>query len=137
MLLLLIFILFSRLLFWGCAQHFEEDDINLVLFRDILQLARTANDAQQCDSGLQHRQKRIGLLIRQVEEIIESDLANISQRSADRSKRAIKRQFFRRRIAIPPGTRLSLTPTLQMPFVPGLPDGFLSNLSISFPFTSE
>ena len=41
------------------------------------------------------------------------------------------------RLALPPGTRLTLTPSLSLPFVRYPPDGFLSNMSISLPFSSE
>lgn len=41
------------------------------------------------------------------------------------------------RLALPPGTRLTITPSLSLPFVRYPPDGFLSNMSISLPFTSE
>ena len=41
------------------------------------------------------------------------------------------------RLALPPGTTLVITPTLGLPFVRYPPDGFLSNMSISLPFTSE
>jgi hypothetical protein len=40
------------------------------------------------------------------------------------------------RLALPPGTRLTITPSLSLPFVRYPPDGFLSNMSISLPFTS-
>jgi len=40
------------------------------------------------------------------------------------------------RLALPPGTALTITPTLSLPFVRYPPDGFLSNMSISLPFTS-
>jgi hypothetical protein len=40
------------------------------------------------------------------------------------------------RLALPPGTALVITPSLSMPFVRYPPDGFLSNMSISLPFTS-
>ncbi|XP_063216143.1 uncharacterized protein LOC134527409 [Bacillus rossius redtenbacheri] len=39
------------------------------------------------------------------------------------------------RLALPPGTALVITPSLTMPFVRYPPDGFLSNMSISLPFT--
>ncbi|KAJ1521585.1 hypothetical protein ONE63_003237 [Megalurothrips usitatus] len=39
------------------------------------------------------------------------------------------------RLALPPGTALTITPTVSMPFVRYPPDGFLSNMSISLPFT--
>ena len=40
------------------------------------------------------------------------------------------------RLALPPGTALVITPSLSMPFVRYPPDGFLSNMTISLPFTS-
>lgn len=41
------------------------------------------------------------------------------------------------RLALPPGTSLTFTPTIAMPMVRHPPEGFFSNLSISFPVTSE
>lgn len=41
------------------------------------------------------------------------------------------------RLALPPGTTLVIAPTLGLPFVRYPPDGFLSNMSISLPFTSK
>lgn len=41
------------------------------------------------------------------------------------------------RIALPPGTVMTITPTLALPFVRYPPYGFLSNMTISLPFTSE
>ncbi|XP_001949587.4 uncharacterized protein LOC100160747 [Acyrthosiphon pisum] len=41
------------------------------------------------------------------------------------------------RLALPPGTRLTITPSLSLPFVRYPPDGFLSNMSISLPFTID
>lgn len=41
------------------------------------------------------------------------------------------------RIALPPGTVMTITPTVLLPFVRYPPYGFLSNMSMSFPFTSE
>lgn len=41
------------------------------------------------------------------------------------------------RIALPPGTVMTITPTLALPFVRHPPYGFLSNMTISLPFTSE
>lgn len=40
------------------------------------------------------------------------------------------------RLALPPGTVLSITPTLSLPLVRYPPSGFLSNLTMSFPLTS-
>ncbi|CAI6347640.1 unnamed protein product [Macrosiphum euphorbiae] len=39
------------------------------------------------------------------------------------------------RLALPPGTELTITPSLSMPFVRYPPEGFMSNMSISLPFT--
>lgn len=41
------------------------------------------------------------------------------------------------RLALPPGTHLTITPSLSLPFVRYPPDGFLSNMSISLPFTID
>lgn len=41
------------------------------------------------------------------------------------------------RLALPPGTTMAITPSLSMPFVRHPPKGFLSNMTVSFPFTSK
>ncbi|XP_033327987.1 uncharacterized protein LOC117221279 [Megalopta genalis] len=41
------------------------------------------------------------------------------------------------RIALPPGTIMTVTPTLALPFVRYPPYGFLSNMTISLPFTVD
>ncbi|GFG30649.1 hypothetical protein Cfor_12268 [Coptotermes formosanus] len=41
------------------------------------------------------------------------------------------------RLALPPGTALVITPSLSLPFVRYPPDGFLSNMTISLPFTID
>lgn len=41
------------------------------------------------------------------------------------------------RLALPPGTGLTITPSLSLPFVRHPPYGFKSNMSISLPFTSK
>lgn len=41
------------------------------------------------------------------------------------------------RLALPPGTTMVITPSLSMPFVRHPPKGFLSNMTVSFPFTSK
>ncbi|RZF32952.1 hypothetical protein LSTR_LSTR000822 [Laodelphax striatellus] len=41
------------------------------------------------------------------------------------------------RLALPPGTHLTITPTISLPFVRYPPDGFLSNMTISLPFTID
>ncbi|XP_066995247.1 uncharacterized protein [Anabrus simplex] len=41
------------------------------------------------------------------------------------------------RLALPPGTALVITPSLTLPFVRYPPEGFLSNMSISLPFTID
>jgi len=41
------------------------------------------------------------------------------------------------RLALPPGTSLTFVPTIAMPLVRHPPEGFFSNLTISFPVTSE
>lgn len=41
------------------------------------------------------------------------------------------------RLALPPGTVLSITPTLSLPLVRYPLSGFLSNITVSFPLTSN
>lgn len=41
------------------------------------------------------------------------------------------------RLALPPGTTMVITPSLSMPFVRHPPKGFLSNMTVSFPFTID
>ncbi|XP_045501933.1 uncharacterized protein LOC123699104 [Colias croceus] len=41
------------------------------------------------------------------------------------------------RLALPPGTTMTITPSISMPFVRHPPKGFLSNMTISFPFTID
>ena len=41
------------------------------------------------------------------------------------------------RLALPPGTSLTFTPTIALPLVRHPPEGFFSNLTISFPVTSN
>lgn len=41
------------------------------------------------------------------------------------------------RLALPPGTSLTIAPTLALPFVRYPPDGFFSNISVSLPITCE
>ncbi|XP_073840212.1 uncharacterized protein [Musca autumnalis] len=41
------------------------------------------------------------------------------------------------RLALPPGTALTFTPTISMPLVRHPPEGFFSNLTISFPVTID
>ncbi|XP_004933395.1 uncharacterized protein LOC101743244 [Bombyx mori] len=41
------------------------------------------------------------------------------------------------RLALPPGTTMAITPSLSMPFVRHPPKGFLSNMTISFPFSID
>ncbi|XP_047536234.1 uncharacterized protein LOC125070414 isoform X1 [Vanessa atalanta] len=40
------------------------------------------------------------------------------------------------RLALPPGTTMAITPSISMPFVRHPPKGFLSNMTVSFPFSS-
>ncbi|XP_050674448.1 uncharacterized protein LOC126971957 [Leptidea sinapis] len=41
------------------------------------------------------------------------------------------------RLALPPGTTMAITPSISMPFVRHPPKGFLSNMTVSFPFTID
>lgn len=59
-----------------------------------------------------------------------------SQRPHSRQKRLIWITMDGR-LALPPGTALTITPTLSLPLVRHPLDGFLSNMSMSFPLTID
>ncbi|XP_059216911.1 uncharacterized protein LOC106089602 isoform X2 [Stomoxys calcitrans] len=66
------------------------------------------------------------------EEFIDTD----SQQPHSRRKRLIWITDDGR-LALPPGTSLTFTPTIAMPLVRHPPEGFFSNLTISFPVTID
>lgn len=66
------------------------------------------------------------------EEFIDTD----SQQPHSRRKRLIWITDDGR-LALPPGTALTFTPTISLPLVRHPPEGFFSNMSISFPVTSK
>lgn len=129
------------------------------LFRDVFQLARRAASGQcHCQqqgslNGDAFRKKKILDLAVQLEQLLlRESVTNVLKRSptAKRPNRAdykenacegkrVKRFPFhvRRRIAFPPGTKISMTPTFHLPFVRDMPDGLISNMTISFPFHSK
>lgn len=66
------------------------------------------------------------------EEFIDTD----SQQPHSRRKRLVWITDDGR-LALPPGTSLTFTPTIALPLVRHPPEGFFSNMSISFPVTSK
>ena len=60
----------------------------------------------------------------------------LSQLPHSRSKRFLY-LTEEKRLVLPPGTQLVLTPTLALPFLRYPPDGLDANMTISTPFTSE
>ncbi|XP_032667897.1 uncharacterized protein LOC116842590 isoform X2 [Odontomachus brunneus] len=69
-----------------------------------------------------------------------SDARTTGESSHQRSHHRQKRVFWFTndgRIALPPGTVMTITPTLALPFVRHPPYGFLSNMTISLPFTID
>ncbi|XP_061393491.1 uncharacterized protein LOC133329007 [Musca vetustissima] len=66
------------------------------------------------------------------EEFIDTD----SQQPHSRRKRLIWITDDGR-LALPPGTALTFTPTISMPLVRHPPEGFFSNMTISFPVTID
>ena len=70
----------------------------------------------------------------------EDDLSDLEWALSQLPHHRSKRFLFmtdEKRIVLPPGTQLVLTPTLALPFLRYPPDGFDSNMTISTPFTSE
>ncbi|EFX85028.1 hypothetical protein DAPPUDRAFT_238389 [Daphnia pulex] len=130
--------------------HHREDFASvLTLFREVMKLAKSAasggchcSKSDQFSSGVAEQQKRILKVIQEFNELIDSESASAARvdRESEEQHRPHKRvkRFhydFRRRIAFPPGTKISVTPTFYLPFVRDLPDGLISNMSISFPFS--
>ena len=124
------------------ADSLEEGE-TFLLFKDVMELAKRAmND--DCGCLPTHRlsfnpgyQRRVSELIRHLEDLAEAEVA--SDYGKTDANRRIKRFYhtytFRSRIALPPGATMVLTPTFHLPFVRDLPRGFISNMTLSFPFT--
>jgi hypothetical protein len=129
--------------------HHREDLASvLTLFREVMKLAKSAasgdchcSKSDQFSPGVAEQQKRILKVIQEFNELIDSESASAARVDREseehRPHKRVKRFHydFRRRIAFPPGTKISVTPTFYLPFVRDLPDGLISNMSISFPFS--
>lgn len=90
--------------------------------------------------------RRIGNMSRKVLSLLVALVALTLSRADDPEKPSSRGAHHRQkrlfwitndgRIALPPGTVMTITPTLALPFVRYPPYGFLSNMTISLPFTS-
>ena len=75
--------------------------------------------------------------------LLNSVLINLASRIMNRSMNESEQpQRFlwmthEKRIVLPPGTQLVLTPTLAMPLIRYPPEGLDANMTISTPFTSK
>ncbi|XKL64398.1 hypothetical protein PGB90_004484 [Kerria lacca] len=80
----------------------------------------------------------VGLLATALIQVLDSAGEGLdpSQRPHSRQKRLLWITTDGR-LALPPGTHLTITPSLSLPFVRYPPDGFLSNMSISLPFSID
>nr|CAH0098063.1 unnamed protein product [Daphnia galeata] len=136
--------------------HHREDFASvLTLFREVMELAKNAasgdchcSKSEPFPSDVE-QQKRILDVIQGFNELIDSESVSAAAQRDNRESseeyirshqhhKRVTRSFhygFRRRIAFPPGTKISVTPTFFLPFVRDLPDGLISNMSISFPFS--
>lgn len=135
--------------------HHREDFASvLTLFREVMKLAKNAasgdchcSKSEPFPSDVE-QQKRILDVIQGFNELIDSESVSAAAQRDNRESseeyrshqhhKRVTRSFhygFRRRIAFPPGTKISVTPTFFLPFVRDLPDGLISNMSISFPFS--
>lgn len=71
------------------------------------------------------------------------EIENINRKESidnNKSHKRVKRLIWITddgRLALPPGTVLSISPTISLPLVRYPPEGFLSNLTMSFPLTSN
>ncbi|KAI9562147.1 hypothetical protein GHT06_013112 [Daphnia sinensis] len=126
--------------------HDQEDLASvLTLFREVMNLAKNAANGNCYCSKPGHfvndtiKRRRIMDVIHGFSELIDSESASFldNKQPEEKSRKRVKRfhYAFRRRIAFPPGTKITVTPTFFLPFVRDLPDGLISNMSISFPFS--
>jgi len=121
----------------------------LLLFKDVMDLAKRAMNSDDCGSSLSFNpayQRRIAEIIRHLEDLAEAEAVSLTSGDYQsgsklggnrRVKRFLHTFTFRRRIALPPGTRLTLTPTFHLPFIRDLPQGFVSNMTLSYPLASK
>lgn len=149
----LLLLLCSRPVF-AANGHYRQDFASvLTLFKEVMKLAKSAASGECYCSTSDHsttngteQQLRILDLIQGLNELADSEAAAAATSSPttngeyereQKSHKRIKRFHygFRRRIAFPPGTKVTLTPTVFYPFR-GLPDGLTSTMTISFPFSS-
>ncbi|XP_066598038.1 uncharacterized protein [Prorops nasuta] len=69
--------------------------------------------------------------------ICSGEMVQQQQRSAHHRQKRVFWITNDGRIAFPPGTVMTITPTIALPFVRYPPYGFLSNMTISLPFTID
>ena len=150
---LLLFLCWMTRPVLSTADGLYQDDFATVLslLREVLKLAKSAANGEcTCPATSSDQVLRDGDWRRRILELIQelSEVAESEATSAARVDRQVEEQnahkrikrfhyTFRRRIVFPPGTKITLTPTVFLPFIRDLPDGLISNMSISFPFSSN
>lgn len=131
-------------------QRLQEGE-TLLLFKDVMDLAKRAMNSDDCSpahplSFNPAYQRRIAQLIRHLEDLAEAEAVSSTSGHYQsgskmggnrRVKRFLHTYTFSRRISLPPGTRLTLTPTFHLPFIRDLPQGFISNMTLSYPLASK
>jgi hypothetical protein len=105
--------------------HHREDFASvLTLFREVMKLAKSAasgdchcSKSDQFSSGVAEQQKRILKVFQEFNELIDSESASaarVNRESEEHRPHKRMKRFhydFRRRMAFPPGTKISVTPT--------------------------
>lgn len=102
---------------------------------EILRRATTKQNTSNFANGFQSHQD----VVDDTDEITGGD--NTSKTDASQKPQSRKKRLIwitdDGRLALPPGTVLSITPTLSLPLVRYPLEGFLSNMTMSFPLTID
>jgi len=120
------------------------DDV--VIFKEVLLLAKSVVNSTDCQCNMvidAARKRRLIDVIGTMENIVEAEAVSFPASGVTVPRynhtQRVKRfsMFGHKKMALPPGTRLTVTPTVFLPFVRELPAGFLSSLTFSLPFTID
>lgn len=121
---------------WLCLENTSKIVLFLIVFTVLIAHTTSATETETASKTQINSEttQHINSLADELEheEFIDTD----SQQPHSRRKRLIWLTDDGR-LALPPGTTLTFTPTIALPLVRHPPEGFFSNMSISFPVTSK
>lgn len=119
---------------WLCLENTSKIVLFLIAFTVLIAHTTCTTNTAATDAATNSETTHVNSLADEIEheEFIDTD----SQQPHSRRKRLVWITDDGR-LALPPGTTLTFTPTIALPLVRHPPEGFFSNMSISFPVTSE